>query len=340
MDKLSVGVLGCTGLVGETFLKLLENHPWFRVDGIYASKNSAGLLMKAGSIETNELTVKDSTVKNIVNAKHDILFSAISDLNAGPIELELSKHGQWVFTNASANRLNAAIPLVVPEINSDHLNMINEDDGFIVANGNCSTIGLSLGIDPIYDLMPQHLTVTTLQSISGAGYPGIPSMDILGNVIPFINGEEGKLEKETKKIFGKISNGKMHESSLNISATATRVPVKIGHIISATVEVREDVDEKLVLNKIKNYGNGSLKGQFPTLPKESIMFVPGNDRPQPLLDSNSDDVLKEMQVKVGRIRVSGKYISLIILVNNLVRGAAGASILNAEIVSKMRGAIS
>ncbi len=340
MDKLSVGVLGCTGLVGETFLKLLENHPWFRVDGIYASKNSAGLLMKAGSIETNELTVKDSTVKNIVNAKHDIVFSAISDLNAGPIELELSKHGQWVFTNASANRLNAAIPLVVPEINSDHLNMINEDDGFIVANGNCSTIGLSLGIDPIYDLMPQHLTVTTLQSISGAGYPGIPSMDILGNVIPFINGEEGKLEKETKKIFGKISNGKMHESSLNISATATRVPVKIGHIISATVEVREDVDEKLVLNKIKNYGNGSLKGQFPTLPKESIMFVPGNDRPQPLLDSNSDDVLKEMQVKVGRIRVSGKYISLIILVNNLVRGAAGASILNAEIVSKMRGAIS
>ncbi len=340
MDKLSVGVLGCTGLVGETFLKLLENHPWFRVDGIYASKNSAGLLMKAGSIETNELTVKDSTVKNIVNAKHDIVFSAISDLNAGPIELELSKHGQWVFTNASANRLNAAIPLVVPEINSDHLNVINEDDGFIVANGNCSTIGLSLGIDPIYDLMPQHLTVTTLQSISGAGYPGIPSMDILGNVIPFINGEEGKLEKETKKIFGKISNGKMHESSLNISATATRVPVKIGHIISATVEVREDVDEKLVLNKIKNYGNGSLKGQFPTLPKESIMFVPGNDRPQPLLDSNSDDVLKEMQVKVGRIRVSGKYISLIILVNNLVRGAAGASILNAEIVSKMRGAIS
>lgn len=340
MDKLSVGVLGCTGLVGETFLKLLENHPWFRVDGIYASKNSAGLLMKAGSIETNELTVKDSTVENIVNAKHDIVFSAISDLNAGPIELELSKHGQWVFTNASANRLNAAIPLVVPEINSDHLNMINEDDGFIVANGNCSTIGLSLGIDPIYDLMPQHLTVTTLQSISGAGYPGIPSMDILGNVIPFINGEEGKLEKETKKIFGKISNGKMHESSLNISATATRVPVKIGHIISATVEVREDVDEKLVLNKIKNYGNGSLKGQFPTLPKESIMFVPGNDRPQPLLDSNSDDVLKEMQVKVGRIRVSGKYISLIILVNNLVRGAAGASILNAEIVSKMRGAIS
>lgn len=340
MDKLSVGVLGCTGLVGETFLKLLENHPWFRVDGIYASKNSAGLLMKAGSIESNELTVKDSTVKNIVNAKHDIVFSAISDLNAGPIELELSKHGQWVFTNASANRLNEAIPLVVPEINSDHLNMINEDDGFIVANGNCSTIGLSLGIDPIYDLMPQHLTVTTLQSISGAGYPGIPSMDILGNVIPFINGEEGKLEKETKKIFGKISNGKMHESSLNISATATRVPVKIGHIISATVEVREDVDEKLVLNKIKNYGNGSLKGQFPTLPKESIMFVPGNDRPQPLLDSNSDDVLKEMQVKVGRIRVSGKYISLIILVNNLVRGAAGASILNAEIVSKMRGAIS
>ena len=340
MDKLSVGVLGCTGLVGETFLKLLENHPWFRVDGIYASKNSAGLLMKAGSIESNELTVKDSTVENIVNAKHDIVFSAISDLNAGPIELELSKHGQWVFTNASANRLNEAIPLVVPEINSDHLNMINEDDGFIVANGNCSTIGLSLGIDPIYDLMPQHLTVTTLQSISGAGYPGIPSMDILGNVIPFINGEEGKLEKETKKIFGKISNGKMHESSLNISATATRVPVKIGHIISATVEVREDVDEKLVLNKIKNYGNGSLKGQFPTLPKESIMFVPGNDRPQPLLDSNSDDVLKEMQVKVGRIRVSGKYISLIILVNNLVRGAAGASILNAEIVSKMRGAIS
>lgn len=340
MDKLSVGVLGCTGLVGETFLKLLENHPWFRVDGIYASKNSAGLLMKAGSIESNELTVKDSTVENIVNAKHDIVFSAISDLNAGPIELELSKHGQWVFTNASANRLNEAIPLVVPEINSDHLNMINEDDGFIVANGNCSTIGLSLGIDPIFDLMPQHLTVTTLQSISGAGYPGIPSMDILGNVIPFINGEEGKLEKETKKIFGKISNGKMHESSLNISATATRVPVKIGHIISATVEVREDVDEKLVLNEIKNYGNGSLKGHFPTLPKESIMFVPGNDRPQPLLDSNSDDVLKEMQVKVGRIRVSGKYISLIILVNNLVRGAAGASILNAEIVSKMRGAIS
>ncbi len=340
MDKLSVGVLGCTGLVGETFLKLLEKHPWFRVDGIYASRNSAGLSIKSGPDENEEMTVHESTVENIVNGKHDMVFSAISDLNAGPIELELSKLGQRVFTNASANRLNTDIPLVVPEINSEHFNMITDNHGYIVANGNCSTIGLSLGIDPIFDLNPQHLTVTTLQSISGAGYPGIPSMDILGNVIPFINGEERKLENETKKIFGKFSDGKIHESKLNISATATRVPVRIGHVISATVEVKEEVGEELVLNKFKKYGNGSLVGKFPSLPRQSILFLPGSDRPQPLMDSGSDDLMKEMQVKVGRIRVSGNYISLIILVNNLVRGAAGASILNGEIVAKTWGMIS
>lgn len=340
MDKLSVGVLGCTGLVGETFLKLLEEHPWFRLDGIYASKNSAGLLMYSGSKENNEFTVKESNIENIINAKHDIVFSAISDSNAGPIELELSKLGQCVFTNASANRLNPSVPLVVPEINSEHLDMIKEDDGFIVANGNCSTIGLSLGLSPIFDLNPQQLTVTTLQSISGAGYPGIPAMDIVDNVIPFINGEERKLEMETRKIFGKIRNGHIQESTLNIIATATRVPVKIGHLISATVRLNEKVDAESIMNRIKEYGNGTIREHFPSLPQESVLFIPGIDRPQPRLDSNSGNFLNEMQVKVGRVRVSGNYISLVILVNNLVRGAAGASILNAEIVAKTRGMIS
>lgn len=339
MDKLSVGVLGCTGIVGETFIRLLENHPWFKVDGAYASKNSAGIGINTGLQKDAHMVVKESSTENVIGGRHDIIFSAVSDMNAGPIELKLSEAGQRVLTNASANRLNPDVPIVVPEINYGHLDLIKGKSGYIVANGNCSTIGLALGIGPIFSLNPVHLSLTTLQSISGAGYPGVPAIDIIGNVIPFIKGEEKKLELETKKIFGTAKNGVIAESPLNINATTTRVPVRNGHLISVEVEFSDEMEESLILSKFKEYRNGFLKGKFPSLPSESVVLMTENDRPQPLLDLIPNGYQEEMQVKVGRVRVSGKYVSMVILVDNLVRGAAGASILNAEIIARQEGII-
>ncbi len=339
MDKLRVGILGATGVVGQVFLKILKDHPWFEVESLYASEKSSGKKVSSGNERGKELVVKEATVDSILRDKLDIIFSAVSDDKAGFIELSLAKKGGKVFSNASANRLDPEVPLVVPEINMDHLEILDQKAGYIVTNGNCSTIGTALGMAPLLQFKPRDIVVTSLQSVSGAGYPGVSSMDILGNVIPFIGGEEYKIVNESKKIFGIPQDGKIVSSNMDLTATATRVPVMVGHMISVSIVPGNAVSEEEFKKAYFQYGNGKITGKFPSLPRRSICLMDEEDRPQPILEMNSPDYRNDMEVFVGRLRSSGHRLSAIFLINNLVRGAAGASILNAEIMAKMEGMI-
>ncbi|PYB68663.1 aspartate-semialdehyde dehydrogenase [Thermoplasma sp. Kam2015] len=330
MDKIKVGLIGSTGIVGSLISKMIVDHPYFELSNVYASDRSANRKYGEaayGNIPAKyeDILVKESDADLIIKDRNDIIFSAVSDERAGVIERRLAESGIPVFTNASANRMEPDVPIIIPEINGDLINRIRSD-GFIIANGNCSTIGLSLGIDPIIHEAIEEIDVTTLQSVSGAGYPGMASIDIIDNVIPYIAKEETKIERETAKIF----SGKLNAE---IYATATRVPVKIGHLESIHVRFRKDIDAETILEEFKNYRNGSLKTDLPSLPENSVVMVQEDDRPQPAIDGmNGGPGLKAgMSVSIGRIRVKARSLDFVLLVNNIVRGAAGSTLLNAEL---------
>ncbi len=331
MDRIKVGLLGGTGVVGQVFARMLANHPFLELSSVYASDRSSGsryssfLSDDLGSLYEH-IMVERADSATILAGKNDIIFSAVSDSAAGTIEKEISAQGVKVFTNASANRMDPSVPLVVPEINFSSLEGLDQNSGFIVANGNCSTIGLSLGVAPLSGFGIKKIDVTTMQAVSGAGYPGVPSLDILSNVVPFIQSEEEKISRESAKIFG--------NPRMEVNATCTRVPIRDGHLESVTVVLEDQVDKADVLKAYHNFGNGAIRGAYPTLPSKSVIVRQERDRPQPLLDvmAGTPDRAKGMAVTVGRIRQKGNAISLVLLVHNLIRGAAGSAILNAEVM--------
>ncbi|CAC11507.1 aspartate-semialdehyde dehydrogenase related protein [Thermoplasma acidophilum] len=334
MDKLRVGLLGSTGVVGSLLSKMIAIHPYFDLANVYASDRSAGqrygnVVYGGASDLYRNLEVKESNPDRIISDHNDIIFSAVSDEKAGLIERRLAEAGLPIFTNASANRLEDDVFLIVPEINGDLVGSIKRK-GFIIANGNCSTIGLALGIDPVIrGRSAVKIIVTTMQAVSGAGYPGVSSLDIIDNMIPYIQKEETKIERETKKIF----SGKL---DTEIFATTTRVPVKIGHMESVHIEFDQVLDPSEIRAEFRSYGNGLLKTVYPSLPDRSVILLEKDDRPQPALDAtNGGSALKAgMAVSVGRLRVRSRSLDLVLLVNNLVRGAAGSTLLNAEIAYK------
>ncbi len=343
MDKLRAGVIGATGVVGQKFAQLLSDHPFIEIGSVYASDRSSGHSYSdflgfdedlAGRYEG--LVVKGSDPDTILQDRNDLLFSAVSDANAGKLEKQLSRKGSIILTNASANRLDSEVPLVIPEVNPHHLESLDPSRGMIVANGNCSTIGMALGLAPIADLGLEEVYVTTMQAVSGAGYPGVPSLDILSNIVPYIRSEEEKMVAETRKIFGSFTPSDKSESSLKIHPTCIRVPVRDGHLESITAVMSEDVDPDILEKRFRNFGNGNLKASLPTLPVKSVMLRKGEDRPQPLLDimAGSPDRARGMSVTVGRLRVTGSRVSFVALVHNLIRGAAGSALLNAEVLHK------
>ena len=337
MDKLKVGVLGATGIVGRRFIDILSSHPWFNIGGLYASEASEG-----ASVETptgERFFIKAAEVENICKEKFDLIFSAVSDQHAGKIENDLTLKGFKIFSNASANRLNPNVPLVVPEINMNHLGILGNREGYVVANGNCSTIGFVLALHPLMNLRISDTVLTTFQSVSGSGTPGTPFMEIHGNVIPNIRGEENKIEKESAKIFGKVKDDIIVPENFDVSATTTRVPVSVGHLLSISSRVEDEIDIDYVKDFFQKYGNGRIEGRYPSLPSRSVVYMDDEYSPQPSRDSESKNYVDEMQVKVGRLRLSGKRINFVALVNNLTRGAAGASLLNAEITLKEEGLI-
>ena len=355
--KFKVGVLGATGMVGQNYIRLLENHPWFSVVYVAASANSAGVTYEESVKNRWHMVtpvpekVKKLIVEDVANVekaikKCDFVFSAfeISDKNlVKEIEEKYASAGIPVVSNASANRWTPDVPMLVPEINSEHLKMIKIqqknhkwDKGFIVVKPNCS---LQSYLTPIYALSKagfpvKKIMITTLQAVSGAGYPGVASLDMIDNVVPYIGGEEEKTEEEPLKILGTIVNDKfVKDKSLSISATCTRVPVSDGHLATVNILFKDKKPTKEEIIKIwREFKSVPQDLKLPFAPAFPIIYKEEDNRPQPKKDRDTD---KGMAVTVGRLRdckvFDYKFVSLS---HNTVRGAAGGGILNAEILVK------
>ncbi|AEA48123.1 aspartate-semialdehyde dehydrogenase [Archaeoglobus veneficus] len=337
--RFKVAVLGATGMVGQKFIQLLENHPWFEISALAASEKRVG---KPYGEEVNWLVsanvpecVRDMEMVPM-DPKHvdaDIVFSALPSNVAREVEAAFAKEGFVVASNASAFRMEEDVPLVIPEVNPDHLQLVETQkkkrgwDGFIVTNPNCTTIMLVISLKPLMDLGLKTVRVASMQALSGAGYPGVPSMAITDNVIPFIKGEEEKVETEPLKLLGKFDGKKVNPAPIKVSASCHRVPVIDGHTEAVWVEFDRDVSVEEAIAAFE-----SLKPlDLPTSPEKVIIVRSEPDRPQPRLDRDEGN---GMSVVVGRVRKDSNGLKYIVMGHNTVRGAAGASILNAELMAK------
>jgi len=341
MKKIEVGILGATGMVGQRFIQLLENHPWFKITAIAASERSASKSYREAMegrwkletpipLEIAKMEVKECTP----NLDCRLVFSALDSTVAGPIEEEFARAGYIVSSNSKNHRLDEDVPLLIPEVNGDHLTIVSrqkerrKSNGFIVTNPNCSTIGLVMAVAPLHQRYGvKKVMVTTMQALSGAGYPGVASLDIIDNVIPYIGGEEEKVEIEPRKILGKVKNNQFVMADIIISATCNRVNVKDGHLEAVSIEMEEKPTREELIDTLRSYN--PLKGlKLPFAPAQPIVIREENDRPQPRMDREEG---KGMACVVGRIRkCSILDYKFLVLSHNTIRGAAGAAILNAE----------
>ncbi|MFH1586956.1 MAG: aspartate-semialdehyde dehydrogenase [Candidatus Diapherotrites archaeon] len=343
MKKIKVGVLGATGMVGQRFIELLHNHPWFELSELGASERSAGKsygeAVEGRWKQDNPIPkgIADLEVKDCkpgLDCK--IVFGAMDRSIAGPIEEEFALAGYAVVTNSKNHRMIGDVPLLIPEVNAGHLEILKKQkerfgDGLIVTNPNCSTIGMVLALAPLHKQFGiSKIMVTTMQAVSGAGYPGVPSLDVLDNVIPNIGGEEEKMETESLKILGTLENNQFKNAEIKISADCNRVAVKDGHLESISIELKEKATKEQLVESFKNFN--PLKGlNLPTAPDPPIVLREEEDRPQPRQDRNEG---KGMAAVIGRIRECNVLDwKLNALSHNTIRGAAGASILNAELLA-------
>jgi aspartate-semialdehyde dehydrogenase len=338
MAKIKAGVLGATGAVGQRFIEGLQNHPWFEITSIAASERSAGKKYKEAArwrLESElPADVAEMTVVNVdpreVDA--DIVFSALPADEAKTAEPAFAAAGFAVASNTSSYRMVSDVPLLIPECNHEHLDLIKVQqekrgwDGYLTTNPNCTTIMFTLALKPLMKFGIQTVHVASMQAVSGAGYEGVPSMAILGNVIPYIGGEEEKVEIEPQKILGSFDGEKIVPADFSISASCHRVPVMDGHTEAVWVTMRDNPTPKEVRQAMLDFDPGL--GDLPTSPKKALIVKDEVDRPQPRLDRNRGN---GMSVSVGRIRSGIRFIAM---GHNTVRGAAGASILNAELLHK------
>lgn len=347
MKKIKVGILGATGMVGQRFIQLLEDHPWFEISELAASERSAekpygeavsGRWKLETPIPDQAASMMVKECKPGLDCK--IVFSALDAGIAGPVEKEFAKAGYVVSSNSRNHRMDEDVPLLIPEVNAEHTAIIEQQKktyngkGYIVTNPNCSTIGLVLAVAPLHKKYGiKKLVVTTLQALSGAGFPGVPSLDILDNVIPFIGGEEGKMESESLKLLGTLKGGKFVYADIKISASCNRVNVKDGHLecVSIAMDKKPSIDE--IIMTLKGF-NPLKELNLPSSPPQPILVKEEENRPQPRYDR---DLGKGMASIVGRIRECPVLdYKLLILSHNTIRGAAGAAILNAEYL-KVKG---
>jgi aspartate-semialdehyde dehydrogenase len=342
VGKLRACILGATGIVGQHFVRILSNHPFFEVAGLAASERSKGRRYKEvtdwivssripDQIANIPLSTLDSRVLH--EAEYDVLFSALPGDVAYSIEEELAQLGYPIFSNANSHRMSQGVPILIPEINPNHLDLIQEqpyDEGYIVTNSNCSTSGLVFGLKPLQNFGIKEVVVTTYQAISGAGRRGVASMDILGNVIPFIGNEEEKMEVETKRILGRISDDRIIPAEFSLNASCARVPVMDGHLESVAVKLNRDISIDEAIESLTSFSGPPQDLQLPTAPEKPVHVTHEEDRPQPLRDLRLGPHDNGMSVKIGRIRKKGNWLNFFLLVHNTMRGAAGASVLNAE----------
>lgn len=340
--KIPVGILGATGMVGQRFIQLLEHHPWFEVAWLAASERSSGLPYgEAVRWKLNtpipERVAKMQVLDAVPDGAPRVIFAALDAGIAKELEPEFADAGHSVITNSSAFRMHEDVPLVVPEVNGDHLKLIEKqpnrkrNGGFIATNPNCSAIGLVMALAPLHrQFGVDAVFVATMQAVSGAGYPGVASLDILGNVVPFIAKEEEKLEAETKKLLGQLQNGSVKDADFKISAQCNRVAVEDGHTESVSIKLRRKVAKEEILESWSSFRARPQEIPLPTAPEQPVIYDCAADRPQPRLDVNRG---RGMSATVGRLRpcnlLDWKFT---VLSHNTIRGAAGAALLNAELL--------
>ncbi|KAA3614675.1 MAG: aspartate-semialdehyde dehydrogenase [Calditrichaeota bacterium] len=336
--KIAVAILGATGSVGQKFIQLLENHPWFEVKEVVASERSAGKKYPEaanwflpGTIPENvaKLTVKtlDSSLES------PLLFSGLDAKVAGEAEEHFAKLGHFVVSNSKNHRFDKDVPLLIPEVNADHLQLLDSQKykGKIVTNPNCSTIGLVMALKPLLDSFGlEQLNVATMQAISGAGMPGLPSATILENVIPHIGGEEAKMEAEPLKILGNFKNGEIENLTLPISALCNRVPVIDGHTESVQVKLSKKASTDEIIQAWRNFTSEPQNLKLPFAPSNPIHYFDQPGYPQPRLHRNLEN---GMAVSIGGLRDCNLFdYKFTVLSHNTIRGAAGGAILNAELM--------
>jgi aspartate-semialdehyde dehydrogenase len=342
--KRKVAILGATGAVGQRFIQLLQGHPWFQIEVLAASERSAGkrygqacnwVMESDLPKEVAEMTVSDATVDAVEKAGTvDLVFSSLPGDLAGPIESEFAVLFP-VFSKASAHRMERDVPLLIPEANPEHVALIPVQKrlrgwkGFISTDPNCSTIQLALSLKPLMKFGLKQVVVSTMQALSGAGYPGVPALDIIDNVVPYIAKEEEKMESEPLKILGTFDGNVVQNANFQLSATCNRVHVKDGHLESVFVKLDSDPSVKEVEEAFASFRGEPQELKLPSAPEHPIVVRKEPNRPQPRFDRDEG---KGMSIVVGRVRkdpiMTMKYMCL---GHNTIRGAAGAGILSAEL---------
>jgi aspartate-semialdehyde dehydrogenase len=348
-SRIPVAVLGATGMVGQRFIELLSGHPWFELVALAASDSHGGRpyaevsrwRLPGSEMPTSAASLPVLPCRPEVLPDVKIVFSALPGEVAGEIEADFARAGMAVFSNAKNYRMAPDVPLIVPEVNADHAASIVEQrkqrgwSGSIVTNANCSATPLVMALKPLQQVFGvRKVLVTTLQAISGAGYPGLPSYDILDNAIPFIGGEEEKVEHETRKMLGTWEEGQgFNDAPIVVSAQCNRVATREGHLECVSVELGTDASQEDIIAAWERYKAEPQQLHLPSAPEHALIYRTEPDRPQTLRDR---DAGRGMSVTIGRLRpcpiLSHKFV---LLGHNTIRGAAGGSILNAELcVSK------
>lgn len=338
--KYRVGILGATGAVGQKFIEVLEGHPWFDITALAASARSAGKPYREavnwiGSRPIPEKIADMVVVEGAPGLACDFVFSGLTASVAGDIERAFAEAGYPVISNARNYRMHDDVPLLIPEVNPDHTALIDRQQwgsgGFIVTNPNCSTVGLVCALRPLVDAFGvEAVQVTTMQALSGAGYPGVASLDALGNVVPFIGGEEDKMATEPLKLLGTLADGQVVPAHFAVSAQCNRVPVLEGHLECISVKLQRSADADAVRAAFLGFDNPIAGLGLPTEPDRMIHVFDDERFPQPRRHA---DLGRGMTVSIGRIRpcpvLDFKFVAL---VHNTVRGAAGGAVLNAELL--------
>ncbi len=341
MSRIEVGILGATGMVGQHFIKFLDGNPLFQLTWLGASERSAGKrYTEAAKWHLGGAPPADIANRKVEEAKPGnapkLVFSAMDASVATEIEQAFAAAGHVVVSNSRNHRMEKDVPLLVPEINPDHLKLVAGQQkargwkGKIVTNPNCSTIVLTMGLAPVMQFGVTKIIATTLQAISGAGYPGVPSMDIMGNVIPYIGNEEEKMQEETQKILGTFADDQITPLAATVSAHCNRVPVVDGHTVTVSVQFNSKPTQADLLNAFATFKGLPQDRNLPSAPKHPVQYMIENDRPQPRKDAERD---RGMAAFVGRLRPCPVFDwKFVALGHNTVRGAAGAAVLNAELM--------
>jgi aspartate-semialdehyde dehydrogenase len=341
-NKIPIGILGATGVVGQRFIQMLEHHPWFEVAWLAASDRSEGKVYADATRWRLKTPIPAAVEKMKVspaapNGAPKVIFAALDSAIAAELEPRFADAGCIVVSNSSALRMQQDVPLVIPEVNAGHIKLIDvqawrkKSGGYVVTNPNCSAIGLVLALAPIHrNFGLDTVMAVTMQAVSGAGYPGVASLDILGNVIPFIKNEEEKMEEETKKLLGQVNGSKVIPGDFGMSAQCNRVAVEDGHTESVSIRLKKKAKAEEIIAAWNSYRAEPQELQLPSAPEKPIVYLEASDRPQPRFDV---DMGAGMTTAVGRLRpCSVLDWKFTVLSHNTIRGAAGAAVLNAELL--------